>query len=47
MEILNFHRLIKNRAKKLVFYTPHAIKQMDSEDRMITVDEVEFLMVIL
>ncbi len=43
MELLKFHRFIKNGAKKLVFYTPHAMKQMDSEDRIITVDEVEFV----
>ncbi len=43
MEILKFHRLIKSRVNKLVFYTPHAIIQMNSEDRMITTDEIEYV----
>jgi len=43
MEKLNFHKLIRDTGEKFILYTPHAINQMNSEEWMITVDEVEFV----
>ncbi|MCD4692468.1 MAG: DUF4258 domain-containing protein [Calditrichales bacterium] len=37
-----FHNTIKEKAKKRILYTLHAVKQMNSEKRLISVKEVEF-----
>ena len=35
-----FHKEVIKKAGKRILYTPHALKQMDSEKRMITTDDV-------
>ncbi|OFZ18291.1 MAG: hypothetical protein A2Z20_11635 [Bdellovibrionales bacterium RBG_16_40_8] len=37
----HFHEKIIELAKKHILYTPHAIRQMNSEKRMITTNDVE------
>jgi hypothetical protein len=37
----SFHKLIKIKAAKFILYTSHAVKQMISEERMITTNETE------
>lgn len=37
----SFHKLVKIKAAKLILYTSHAVKQMNSEKRMITTNEVQ------
>jgi len=35
-----FHKEVIKKDKKRILYTPHALKQMNSEERMITTDDV-------
>lgn len=37
-----FHSTIKEKAKNRILYTVHAVKQMNSEARLISTKEVEF-----
>ena len=41
MGTVQFHEKLKEAARKLILYTPHAVKQMNSEERMITTKDVE------
>jgi hypothetical protein len=35
------HRIIKEKASKLILYTPHAIQQMNKEERLIRTEEIQ------